>query len=489
MPVLQLTVRWLAGEGLSAFHGAEWPPSPVRVFRALLAGVHRPGGAGARGLQALERLEQMPPPVIIGPLAHRLEPVTTAVPNNDGDRVLVEYQAGRHDKARRRTSQLKTMRRRQGWQVPTAVQYRWQFPEPDPDPQAYDLLAQGLTLLGQGTDLVAAHADWHDSEPARWGYAWIPTTGGIEGMPVPSPGELERLTQAHADDRLRIQGETVRSAIEPPLHIAEYLDPLGPPPQRWQALSLRSPDAALPWSKTGTEAVQVAGMVRHAIHRAAKLAGLDQQVITELMGHGGEGRINVLPVPNVGHRWADGRVRRVLISAGTAVDQETWEAVTLRLGAMELISEPSGEVEAMLIPAVSVKLDAVFANFLRPATRWTSASPVILPGFDTRRGRTRPAKAAKRLLRHAGIPLEAVRHIELHPAPELAAVCTAQSIQVPRHLRDYPRVFVTLEFHRPVNGPLVLGAGAGLGFGLLIHRERLGGDTQPVERSHDEKAR
>lgn len=478
MPVLQLTLRWLAGDGLGAYHGSEWPPSPVRVFRALLAGAQRPGGAGKRGLQALERLEQMPPPLILGPMAHRLDPVTTAVPNNDGDRVLVEYQAGRHDKARRRTSQLKTMRRRQGWQVPTAVQYRWQFPEPDPDPDAFDLLAQGLTLLGQGTDLVAAHAEWHDQETPRWGYAWTPAASGVEGMPVPSPGELQQLIQAHTDDRRRIQGETVRAATEPPVHIAEYMDPLAPPPQRWLAFSLRSPDAASPWSKTGAEAVHVAGMVRHAIHRAAKLAGLDHQAITELMGHGGDGRIQVLPVPNVGHRWADGRVRRVLISASTAVDQAAWEAVTLRLGAMELIGESSGEAEAMLIPVADVKQDAVLAQFLRAATRWTSASPVILPGFDTRRGRPRPAKAARRLLRHAGIPMEAVRRIELHPAPELAAVCAAQAIQVPRHLRDYPRAFVTLEFHRPVNGPLVLGAGAGLGLGLLIHRERFSDHPQ-----------
>ncbi len=102
------------------------------------------------------------------------------------------------------------------------------------------------------------------------------------------------------------------------------------PPIRVTAFSLRSPDDQ-PWSIDGTRAVEVAAMVRHAIGGAAQRAGLAQSVISELMGHDGDDRIRVQPVPNVGHQYADGRIRRVILSAPGKIDRSHWEAVIYRL--------------------------------------------------------------------------------------------------------------------------------------------------------------
>lgn len=486
MPVLQLTIRWLAPEGAAAYHGDEWPPAPVRVFRALLAGAFRPGGAGERGVAALRRLEAHPLPEIVAPAPERSDPVRAAVPNNDGDRILHEFQAGRTAKARHAGSSLRTLRSRQSWRVSSPVHYRWNFMAPDPDPEVFHELAAGLTLLGQGTDLAVAEAGWWDRDPPRPDLSWVPDPTGERELRVPSPGEVDRLTRTYRDTRTRIQPGRVRSVREPEVALGRYADPLALPVRRWQAFVLRQPQDHKPWSVPGTEALRVAAMVRHAMHRAAVTAGLSKDAITALMGHGEGGRIQVLPLPNVGHRWADGRVRRVMMSAEPGVPEVHWQAVLLRLIQAELIPEGTPEPIALLLP-VTPDQDRLLWRYLDPALIWRSATPVILPGYDTRRGKARPPRTARRLLSHAGVPAAAVRAIHLSQAPELPGVPDRQKVHVPKHLRAYPRAFVTLEFHQPVAGPLVLGAGAGLGLGLLIQGERSSSEPNPRQRSQSEE--
>ena len=84
MTMLRIEVQWLSGR----YHGAEWPPSPWRLYQAMVAG----SGAGRcrnPGLEAaLRHLETLPAPVVTAPRAASLRPVTARVPDNDGDVVL-----------------------------------------------------------------------------------------------------------------------------------------------------------------------------------------------------------------------------------------------------------------------------------------------------------------------------------------------------------------------------------------------------------------
>ncbi|AHE99847.1 type I-G CRISPR-associated protein Csb2 [Thioalkalivibrio paradoxus] len=472
MPVLQLRVRWLASGAGAAYHGAEWPPSPARVFRALLAGAERPGGAGARGVAALKRLEALPPPTIHAPAPERMEPVRSSVPNNDGDCVMHEYAAGRPRQARHEISKLRTLRTRNGWRVENPIEYHWTFSEPDPDTGAFEDLAAGLTVLGQGADLAMAEVHWCSGTPSAPGYRWAPDPTSETALPVPAPGDVERLQHTYRATRDRVGIGAVRGVREPLATLTPYLDPLAPPLLRSQAFGLRAIDDGGPWSLPGTELVRLAAMVRHAVHRAAQRAGLDAAAITELMGHGGDGRVAILPVPNAGHRWADGRVRRVLVAPSPAVSAEHWHGLQLRLGHSELTAEGDIDASAVLLPIAERQGDSVLRRFLAPATTWTAVTPVILPGYDSRRGKPRPARTARRLLQHAGIPQESVRAVHLHPYPRIHGLAGRGRFLVPRHLQKYPRSYVTIEFHQPVAGPIVLGAGSGWGLGLLAAFER-----------------
>src|SRR5260221_14637714 len=89
MPFLCLTTRFLA----SAYHGRadggepEWPPSPLRLFQALVSAATDGGG---RALPsdvdgALRWLERRLPPTIFAPPAGRGAAYRLSVPNNSMD--------------------------------------------------------------------------------------------------------------------------------------------------------------------------------------------------------------------------------------------------------------------------------------------------------------------------------------------------------------------------------------------------------------------
>src|SRR5437762_12343308 len=89
MTHLLLTVRWLDGRyhGLLGRDGPpEWPPSPFRLFQALVSGVARRGELDTALGESLGWLQKLDPPTIIAPRAHAGQVVTHFVPNNDGDK-------------------------------------------------------------------------------------------------------------------------------------------------------------------------------------------------------------------------------------------------------------------------------------------------------------------------------------------------------------------------------------------------------------------
>ena len=88
---LLISVRFHEGR----YHGQEdrfygtdgWPPSPARLYQALLAGAVRGAHLAAADESALRWLEHLPPPRIAAPAARCGRPVKLFVPNNDLDSV------------------------------------------------------------------------------------------------------------------------------------------------------------------------------------------------------------------------------------------------------------------------------------------------------------------------------------------------------------------------------------------------------------------
>ena len=91
-----LRIRWPDG----TYHGREWPPSPLRLFQALIAGYRTACGPDVAMDAALRHLETLHPPVIRAPVPTRQSPVASAVPNNDGDKLMALWAKGDAQKAR-----------------------------------------------------------------------------------------------------------------------------------------------------------------------------------------------------------------------------------------------------------------------------------------------------------------------------------------------------------------------------------------------------
>ncbi len=480
MGYLTFTVRWLTEDTASAsYHGDDWPPSPLRLYQALVASARR-SLAGAAD-KALEHLALLPAPTIWAPHPQLRSVVRSSVPNNDGDNVVKHFSEGRARKARDAIASQRTLRERAGWRLDAPVHYVWAAGR-DTESHLPKLEAScsGVTALGQGVDLAWVTVRYSAQIPELQGLRHEPAANAQNRLKIPYPGVLQVLDKRYNAFRRRVGSSTVTGVLEPRHLLKGYRSPLALPTRRSVGFALRTLDDE-PWSASGDNGMVVAAMVRHAVHLAAQRAGLDKRRIRELMGHGGDGRIQVWPAPNVGHEWADGRIRRVLLACSEHVPEDDWMAVLYRLGGADLCPLGAADPVAMLIPTAAD--DPVLWRYNGKAQKWTTATPVVLPGFDTRRGKPRPARAARRMLQHADIPEELVEAVDFEPAAQLSGVFPVGDYRVPSHLKEYPRTHLSIRFREPVVGPLCLGAGSGIGMGLLTVCERSGGALVPRERS------
>src|SRR5580704_18046140 len=106
---LCISVTFLMGR----YHGEEWPPSPARLYQALVAALMT---CGYREFEpviepALRWLEEQPAPRIRSCTSEQFGAYRIAVPNNDLDVVAWEWQQGRH----KDMAVLKTMKQVMPW--------------------------------------------------------------------------------------------------------------------------------------------------------------------------------------------------------------------------------------------------------------------------------------------------------------------------------------------------------------------------------------
>ena len=462
MPTLRITVDWID----RVYHGVEWPPSPLRLYQAMIAGysVHR---RGDRALEAAMRhLETLPEPTIFAPEAEERSPVKSAVPNNDGDRALDLFAKGNHVAARTRISKALTTRVRCSRSFDGVVTYDWDTRAETPRHlPALEAIATSVSAVGQGIDAALARVELMERAGPVTGVRYTPSSTGGQRLNVPYPGAFDVLDERYRQFRNRIGADGVRGVREPAHQQSGYVSELDVPPVRCEAFHLRGADDRL-LAFEGTRAMEIAAMVRHAIGDAARRAGLASEVVSELMGHRGERRILVQPLPNVGYRHADGRIRRVMLTAPESVEEGNWLDVLSRLIGAELIPARRREPIGTLAPVATD--DPMLARYCGEAMTWTTATPVVLPGHDHRRGRSRPERSTRRLLRYAGIPETMVERVTMEPAGRLRGSDMPTRYRRPQHLAKYPCQHMSIRWRKSVTGPVALGAGVGYGLGLFL---------------------
>jgi CRISPR-associated protein Csb2 len=518
MPVnLCISVHFLG----DVFHGRgdhgepEWPPSPLRLFQALVEASARTGGVAEDSLRWLER---QPPPIIIAskPAAIQSRGYRIYVPDNVGDIVAKSWASGKDDDiANYRTEKEIRPTRFEG---SAAVHYLWMITEQNRD-NAAELIpaARAISRLGWGIDLVVADASIVSNEETAslTGEHWLPSESfGGRVLRVPVVGTLEDLTMRYKAflNRISLEKDAIFRPV-PPLSqfgaaIYRRASEMRHPP--FAVFALRKLDdsgfAAFAATRRG---LHLSGMLRHAASQPDFYSALgwdEAKVASFVLGHGESGdiknhqpvdaaRLIFIPLPSVEWRGTEkGRTvtasRRVLVTVKGEIEKDEFFRIVRNFDGRELIDEKTEQPVAFL--RRQLKHDNAIERYFMESKEWVSVTPVILPGFDDPRKLRRrlnttiltPKEKAdiiwkletridfllRKALRQAGYPEELAQNAQLQwrSAGYIPGTDMANNYAVPDQHRRFRRLHARIVFDRPITGPLCFGGGRFTGLGLFV---------------------
>jgi CRISPR-associated protein Csb2 len=481
----------------------EWPPSPMRLFQALLNAAclrvrGRPLPTDVR--QALQYLETLRPHIVAPSATVSSAGYRAYVPHNQTDLVSAAWHRGNLDASiasHRMEKDVRPVRiEALGTDLPT-LHYFYPLGDMIPDPQellhAVRPSARAITHLGWGIDQVVGDAALVDSSSLHaGGERWSPSARSGRRLRLHRRGSLDALTRRYDQflNRLR-DGEWTPvaplSAVDQ-VHYCRDTDPVGRPYVVFKLLDANDDTYTHPHAKL----IHLAGMVRHlAIEIMTRNPPRGEReparwVERYVAGHRAtaEEAVNVphaqlsyVPLPSIGHPHTDPGVRRVMIVAPVG-DDEIVEHLARHIDGRQLKSERSEHLRGPVFLS-RVSHDAVINCYCSLSRTWASFTPVILPGHDDRKPE-KTQKLIRKALAQSGIdqPCEFEWSAFSHFAKSYSAHKFVRDEHVeggrrragyirPGHLLELTAVHLKLTFEQPVPGPLTIGAGRHCGFGLM----------------------
>jgi CRISPR-associated protein Csb2 len=433
----------------------EFPPSPSRLFQALIAGGH----CGAYGVlhtderdRALRWLESLEPPLIEAPAACETgADMTNYVPNNDN---LREH--------------VRTAKSFLGKVFPGehSLVYRWNFQPTQTDRENAAVIcsmAKLITHLGQHQDTVYASGEVSEDATSSDGLM-VPTGQGDGDWSAPQAGSLEAY-------RLRYQawlrGDS-KDNVTVPAQRVHYRAP--------GTISFAAPMALFEMWRDEDERLRFdprelrrpAAMVRHAMIEWVKARPAFIRQYEADKQHDGA-HIACVPLPSLNAEGqADGLIRRVLLIGFGCEDdasRELFESVVNGINGADL-KDRSSKVGYLKQATLN---DSLLRQYSGKGQRvWRTVTPIILTGL-MRRGRGAEVLIA-RALRQAGVNETDIESVAAFSGPIVPKTVHALDYQIDRasYLAQTPRYHAEVIFRHPVEGILVIGRGRHCGFGLLM---------------------
>lgn len=469
------------------FHGKgdadepEWPPSPMRLFQALVAGSRRGccnGDWSKAKAEAYQWLEGREPPMIIAPPARRSAAYTLFVPNNDADE--------KFDRQDRLAPKMVRTHRIVGGASDAksgqTLHYVWTVPETEgSEARTYaELLcreARRLTTLGWGVDQAVAHgrvlndAEVEALSGQRW-TAWDAWFAGRQILRAPKTGSLDDLTRAYEAFVNRLSMTQPPKAREPRVFDRAVYLPQGVLPPRPRA-AFELPDGI---AFRQEDAARIASMLRSLACAASKADTHEFPGGAEVYvaGHVGKRQDNVprfsyLPLPSIGQEHADGMIRRLTIAEPVGGDGSHARWAQQRL-LNAVIRDQEGNERGVLRELWRQSSRAMIRRYVEQARIWSSVTPVILSGFDDSK-QTKAEKLVISAVEHAGLPVSAIAELTLRKAPFWPGSQHPRQYALPSYLKGLPSWHLRIVFREPIPGPLAIGAGRHAGLGLFATRE------------------
>ncbi|WP_428937276.1 type I-G CRISPR-associated protein Csb2 [Fontivita pretiosa] len=494
------------------FHGKwddeqpEWPPSPMRLFQALVAGSRsgcRNGDWSAPKADAFRWLECQPPPIIIAPPQQKGQAYTLFVPNNDADK--------KFERQERLTSKIVTPRLLLNGQSPYAgpvtLHYLWPIREPDwqaAEKHARILCreARNLMALGWGIDQAIGNGQilTNGSVAQMTGQRWEPWLHAPASQPrlrVPRKGSLQDIERAYQAfiGRVFVERKGRRAALRymPPdkarcFDMVAYFQRTTIPQRPYAVFEL--PDGV---AFRQEDASVVAAMLRSLACREKEDFSErfpDDNSEVYLSGHVNGARktpprFSYLPLPSIGHEHSDGMIRRVLIAEPFGGDgrRAAWAQGRLL---NQTLTDASKNHRGQLMNLWRKTSRSVVDRYVGSVRTWATVTPVILPGFDDFRGVTKDEQRAGQATKteqlfmkavvQAGLPADLVESFALRKAPFWPGSAHPSRYRRPDYLdtardRHFPAWHVCVRFRESVPGPIAIGAGRHCGLGLFAAKE------------------
>lgn len=464
------------------FHGKgddepEWPPSPMRLFQALLrgsrSGCREREWSGAKEA-AFRWLESRDPPRIVAPEARQAAGCTFFVPNNDSDRVP--------DRQDRLTSKVARPHRLIRGDT---VHYVWPIPENADFYRSHAEViceeARHLLSLGWGVDQVVGNgrilteSEFAELPGRRW-RAWRSYQVGGRTWRVPVDGSLKDLEEVYKSFAHRIDGGQYRPSKKfERFDVIRYLSSTVLPPRPYAAFELPDGVAFRPESTASVAAILRSLMCReeHRHDFLQQFPDMDSKVFlaghVNRKAHDRQPRFSYLPLPTIGHQHADGMIRRLLVAEpfGGEGTQARWAQERLRNATLR---DQQGNDRGVLLDLWRPSSARVLTLYVDEARTRSTVTPVILPGFDD----GKHAKAERLFLKaiaQAGIRVEAIEEFALRKAPFWPGAQHPRHYFTPEYIRHLSRWHVWVRFREPVPGPLAIGPGRHVGLGLFAASE------------------
>lgn len=544
---LRISVRFLDGE----FHGRgdggepEWPPTPLRLFQALTNAAARLDGDGigainAAALRWLEGLEQAPE--IIADKATPTTGYQLYVPDNVGDLVAKLWSAGKYFDIKNHAidiSGYRTEKRVRSLRLgdAAAVHYGWTFNDGEfgQHRQTLIAMARAVSRLGWGVDLVVVDAD---SEPLNHigarptGERWLPVEShGGKMLRIPVAGTLQDLVAHHAAFLGRLQPGTDGKQVfrpVPPLtsyRVVTYRrdTELTQPP--YAVFALRLPDdSGFATFDPKWRRLHLAGMLRHSASQddlAASLGWTKDKVNSFVLGHAStngkdsrpttnSARLVFIPLPSIEWRGGKqgrsiGEIRRVLLTVSSDAGEHIiaeFGRIVRSLEGRDLIDEKNHNPCAFL--RRQSESDSAITSYFGESARWTTVTPLVLPGYDDPRKLRRRLRSSDaplsakekeqivqkldsridRLIRKAflvaGLPKSLVSNagIEWSGSGFFPGTALSSHYSVPDQYRPFRRLHVRVDWRERradgtcnpvyIRGPLCIGSGRFAGLGLFV---------------------
>lgn len=441
----------------------EWPPHPARLFSALVSAWGETDRDNDQRI-VLEWLEQLPPPSIhFDPTASQRTNVTVYVPVNDPANVVGQWKSTAVDSRPLKPRQFPSI-------SPGRCEVFFEWPQAPIQPshaKALQSLFRCVPYLGSSMSLVALSLA--DSVPAGLA-SWNATSTGRKQIRVVYPDRLAELEQQH--EQFQATGlksfRATAGRIEkygPVATVAEQHHSIF---QSFAVLRLRSRyRMGLSSTLKITQTMRAALMKTFAPEPAPWFVSGHSLNSTP----SSVPRLALVPLPDIGHSFADGHLMGIGLAVPSnlslAEQNQIWTAAHsvnhLTLGQLGVADVESAGMDA---PQFALHPE----SWSRPSRVWATVTPIVLDRFPHKNDKfgAETVQTIKKACTNIGLPEPS--WINVLPMSPLAGVPSAP--EFPSYQTNPTRpmhfhVHATIGFDEPVGGPVILGAGRYLGYGLM----------------------